>query len=98
METKHTPGPWKAQKDFYDLWAVFADGHIENGFKNPWICQVWDDFTSKEQAEANAKLIAALPDLLEAVALYLCDVENEMLEYNDDTYRTAKEAIRKATE
>ena len=68
MNTQHTPGPW----------AVGSEGgHIETA--NAWrmsiaICYNKDskaDGVSKEAFEANARLIAAAPDLLEA--LQLCE-------------------------
>jgi hypothetical protein len=51
----YTKGEWKVQ-----------DGHIESNGK--WICQLWskkeEDF---ENSEANALLIAAAPDLYNAL-------------------------------
>lgn len=60
MSTKHTPGPWHADptKSFY----VFAHGSlaeqagVENG---PFVCNA--------STQANARLIAAAPDLLAAL-------------------------------
>ena len=65
-KAKHTPGPW---------WADF-DG--ENTFDGVEIQQVGRlhyvpvanvpvDYTDREEREANARLIAAAPDLLEAL-------------------------------
>lgn len=57
MSTGHTPGPWRVEKK-HGLWAVHAnDGNREYLF----------------QHEANARLIAAAPELLVAlVALVEC--------------------------
>ncbi len=44
----------------------------------------------------DADLIAAAPDLLEALQLYITDCEVEGLEYNTDCYELAKQAINKA--
>ena len=56
QETKHTPGPWEAVKmtiSGHEFWkAICSEGRFPE--KGP-------------QAEANARLIAAAPDLLEAL-------------------------------
>lgn len=70
METKHTPGPWQVKYDeqtgrpsgIYapdDAGIPGAVGHIVRlrGLGLP----------SSEKAQANARLIAAAPDLLEAL-------------------------------
>jgi len=61
MNTKHTPGPWKIQngKGEYEK-VVTAENYI--------ICRVYAD--SKDPGKwdyANARLIAAAPELLEAL-------------------------------
>ena len=70
METKHTPGPWNAHS-------------IKKSAAPPYtpvsattlIAQVYSTaFGDHEQSEANARLIAAAPDLLEAVKRLLPDV------------------------
>jgi hypothetical protein len=61
MNTQHTPGPWK----------LCYDGQID-GPDGRCICRFgWDsykEFTELNNA-ANARLIAAAPDLLEALKL-----------------------------
>ncbi len=60
METKHTPGPWEVE-----LGTANRDWHIiKRG-------TAWNA-TSAER-DANARLIAAAPDLLAALALILAD-------------------------
>ena len=61
---QHTPGPW--YMDGYDL------GHYEfavyGGERNAYIARLEDDGgDTAEQVEANARLIAAAPDLLAAL-------------------------------
>ncbi|MGO4718068.1 hypothetical protein AB4071_02925 [Stenotrophomonas sp. 2MCAF14_2] len=58
MSSKHTPGPWAYQED------SDAYTHIVRGPNNRFICQL-NQSTSAE-IEANARLIAAAPELLEA--------------------------------
>ena len=54
-----TPGPWHYQEE------SDAYTHIVRGPKNVFICQLQQDTTG--WAEANARLIAAAPDLLAAL-------------------------------
>lgn len=63
--SKHTPGPWEVYHDgYYDTWSVEGDGDTvadmwrlseENHSRHPHA----DDYV-----EANARLIAAAPELL----------------------------------
>jgi hypothetical protein len=55
MNTKHTPGPWVVTPTKWNLLDTFEISRIG---KSEWIAQVLDD-------EANARLIAAAPELLE---------------------------------
>lgn len=60
-ENKFTPGPWQASENgFYRMGVRDASG--------AWMTyKAGEDFMGYEQIEANAKLIAAAPDLLEAL-------------------------------
>lgn len=70
MEMKPTPGPWYAsQNDFY--WSIESD---HPHFKYQTVadlvnstCVVDKDGTEHDHGEANARLIAAAPDLLAAL-------------------------------
>lgn len=76
MSTEHTPGPWKAFGT-----AVYFPG-IRGGF----------DLRSCPNPEANARLIAAAPDLLDAL--------KEVVRISDrkhDAWDAARAAIAKAT-
>lgn len=57
-EQKHTPGPWEAWRDEEGCWGIIKD--------NAFLTTAFDpDFGGVEgSAEANARLIAAAPDLL----------------------------------
>jgi len=63
-QPKHTPGPWLAKRadgGGYFEWHVGRDG--EN-------CSIAEDITdpvTRDPSEANAHLIAAAPDLLDAL-------------------------------
>lgn len=65
MTTNHTPGPWIAQ-----LNQVGAD-YVHIGTEGPdGVCEVqWNG--SAENQESNARLIAAAPEMLEALEALL---------------------------
>lgn len=79
--TQHTAGPWSLDKDWdpFDnrTWAIFDDfgttiAHVES----------WDgDEQTEKQADANARLIAAAPQMLEALRAAL----DAMGDYYDAT-------------
>ena len=56
---KHTPGPWKAEK--YCIWANNHNGSVYIAGTQTGI--------DTDQQKANARLIAAAPDLLEAAKI-----------------------------
>lgn len=65
--TKHTPGPWKT--DFKRHASLDAGSHVHlltdsEGFNIGLLSSWVDEPDTKLEAEANAKLIAAAPDLL----------------------------------
>jgi hypothetical protein len=88
-ESKHAPGPWHYQE------GADAYTHIIRAGEHRFICQLAQD-TSGE-AEANARLIAAAPYLLEALHACLqvaCD------EFHGEPWQAielARAAIAKAT-
>ena len=102
MSTQHTPGPWiGAGPSFGDQFPRYTteittederygDGHIQ-------ICEL-PFHHHDEENEANARLITAAPDLLEALRR-LCDALEpaEMHNGNRPAYNAARAAIAKAT-
>ena len=96
MSAKHTPGPWKAHR-------------IEKGPGLPYtpvaaktlLAKVYSEaFGDFEQSEANARLIAAAPDLLEALrALHSACVKDGWPVYgaHPAAMNAALAAIAKAT-
>lgn len=65
--TKHTPGPWKAKT--LEEWVEGKGGLVVIDAPGKWLslanAHIHRD--SREEGEANARLIAAAPDLLEAL-------------------------------
>jgi amino acid permease len=87
MEMNHTPGNWYAK-----------DGQIyptETG-KTLALIPYFDKNNKEEQA--NQQLIAAAPDLLNALAMFIHSVEHEGVMFGRvaDAVKNAKQAIDKA--
>ena len=91
---KHTPGPWSMEprKDGMGYWIDSVDGTI---------CQVMHD----EKAEADARLISAAPELLQALRMVMNVMPAEppaagkligAERRHYDAIMAAKKAIRKA--
>lgn len=60
---KHTPGPWRVSVEKYPEPRKVKVGTGEDGW---WgVASAFGD--TQEEAEANARLIAAAPDMLEAL-------------------------------
>ena len=64
MSNKHTPGPWFAEDLIEGTDQEFI-GVSSDNVNN--IADVWAIDTTQEQCQANARLIAAAPELLEAL-------------------------------
>jgi hypothetical protein len=88
--SNHTPGPWRVIGLGYAIYQV--EKHTETA-----------SFSSfSEQSEANARLIAAAPDLLEALQGLLTDIVeyqtiNNLGGENNHWQVIARAAIAKAT-
>lgn len=71
-ETKHTPGPWEFEPTGHGPGHIAADceGAIRDG-----VATVWGR-TSEDTFDANARLIAAAPDLLAACKGLIENIDN----------------------
>jgi hypothetical protein len=90
MSTKHTPGPWVANQTQY------ADGSIGIGPVN-----VKED-VARALHTANANLIAAAPEMLEALKMALSNIPRPTMQDKDCAERLAtlahiQDVIDKAT-
>lgn len=95
MNTKHTPGPWHVGR--YTPNATEMTILTKNG--SP-VTPAWGPqfYVNSEQAKANACLIAAAPDLLEALKEALDQLESWNQESEPTfTMRRVAHAIAKAT-
>ena len=89
--SKHTPGPWKAN------FAISGSVYIFGGDRN-FAC-VFDEWRDEANQEANANLIAAAPDLLEALEelLSMCQRQEDFHDDDDGCmFERASAAIAKA--
>ena len=70
MSNKHTPGPWVQGTSKHGRCCVWLDGHTEpENTMGP--ADIWIDCGT----EFNARLIAAAPDLLEAISKFVAFAE-----------------------
>lgn len=108
---KHTPGPWKfsegdpAKKMSTLVWAGPGDKFDWNGNRQTqigWVLCEWSNEQQRAEDLANARLIAAAPELLEIVRhvhLFLREggTLNAYALFDARTiYQAADEVIRKA--
>ena len=91
MNTKHTPAPWTVNPK--------AKTNIRHGNLTIANCSSTHDGSRAEEEIANAKLIAAAPDLLEALQELLSRFQSSQIGYIKADYvkEKANLAIRKAT-
>lgn len=91
MSQQHTPGPWTVDGQHYDYYASFS---VKAGGRG--VCAISSNIKRPgAESAANARLIAAAPDLLAAL--------QDLLNATDETYdnrherQAALDAIAKAT-
>ena len=93
MKTQHTPGPWFIKRRTYDNETTYYRVTASDG-------QGWSDNRYMSVSgcidEHDARLIAAAPELLEAVEAAMKLIERVMPIVGDVT-RKARAAIAKAT-
>lgn len=68
-EQRHTPGPWRAQRNnaFWEIAPAEGAGVGDVPFRIGDVCASAPDLPDGGLQEANARLIAAAPELLEAL-------------------------------
>lgn len=95
--SKHTPGPWEFRAGYGRELVVYQKGKGASGY--PVATLTKGSFELREdEATADARLIAAAPDMLEAlklVAEFGCECHDEA-ERNPCMVCIANEAIAKA--
>ena len=106
MEMSHSPGPWKSETwDYSEADPPRQDLVIVNGkYRIAQVCCDFDENpyeVAKQKAQNNAHLIAAAPDLLEALQYLINTVQpsNDPVEgWFEVPLAKARAAIAKATE
>lgn len=107
MKTKHTPGSWRVCAYYPNLIKVDAPGRTICTITRPSQSITWEDKEAqrivKQTEQANARLIAAAPELLAAlnalVGAFDGDVEcTEILNMIKDDKGAIRSAIAKATD
>lgn len=91
METKFTKGEWYAVKQIESM--EVHSRRFTAGIDV--ICSINNQFL-KEQTEANAKLIAAAPELLDSLLELISWIKEG--DYDQSFIEKAEQAIKKATE
>lgn len=115
---KHTPGPWTAEKREGDEWWFGGKDGAEivinhPGAKYDAVCVIGARLSAEGQADADARLIAAAPELLDACLAMLAwdEAEKTAKPFDEDggtgfyqriamcteAFDKAREAIAKAT-
>ncbi len=88
---KHTPGPWDAHHhESTDTYTI----HVAGRSWESWAIAHVGDCT---QDEANARLIAAAPDLLDALRQWAAAERDSDMEEMANAIRSRDAAISKAT-
>jgi hypothetical protein len=98
MSTKHTPGPWHVDED--DRPGMSWNRHIYSSATDHAVCfMAHSGGVDAERDKATAHLIAAAPELLDALRAYVREHQN-LLEGHSTTptlMADAEAAIQKAT-
>jgi len=96
-QAKHTPGPWLTDRNNVHTGQIATIHHCLN---NNWV-EVWTDKWAETglgeaEQEANARLIAAAPELLDAL-VEAASGYSEFSEGDREILRKCRAAIAKAT-
>lgn len=96
---KHTPGPWSTKfgdhptgPNNHSIDIVTENWPNDDG----WVADVHQQFTSKENGWANAKLIAAAPDMLQFISDFITEYNKATIDL-DPLYNQAALLFDKAT-
>ena len=97
-ESKHTQGPWRTNGctvEVANAWALRIAGAVPPSTLNGYAPK------SLDEAKANARLIAAAPEMLEALATLIGCAETDGMDGKSNVWRSAmidaRAAIAKAT-
>lgn len=98
MKTKHTPGPWQYDEDGHFVSVDMDASKMICDIRGWGWLQKMGHAKAIEVQKANAKLIAAAPDLLEALQDLINHCNISVPKGKMDYRKNAIEAIKRATE
>jgi len=98
MSEKHTPGPWRVETDTTLIWGdsasklsiPVAEARGNEAYRR------WGRYMRESEIAANIRLIAAAPDLLEALNKITDQMDRNRGRCDVATYNLACDAIEKA--
>ena len=92
MTTKHTPGPWNFQPcdEYVDCFDVLCE-------EDYYVATTHDGVRGDKNADANARLIAAAPDLLDELLSVLDWAVTERAPLRKQEIESIRKVIAKAT-
>ena len=97
--SKHTPGPWLIAESVVSRHAVTNMRRIRSkneGLEHGAVCDVYG-IQDGSEASANARLIAAAPDLLAACEFALAHAFERKWDEDGRAFTMISSALRKAT-
>jgi hypothetical protein len=100
-DMKHAPGPWTLDEVRTQVGRAFRIGTGEMLVAGKGCCIIYDDYPGgdkSKQREANARLIAAAPDLLDACASVWAALADNPDPLMQEIAAECRAAIAKATE
>lgn len=94
--SKHTPGPWRINGNNMFRWIV-ADSEVFTHSGDVNRSAYGGNMVCESVHKANARLIAAAPELLEALKEIVDAADGAGWEQLDPSFKKARAAIAKAT-
>lgn len=92
--SKHTPGPWQVVEHSWSDTGIYSDKHHIAHLSIEGVATESNQSQLEASMDANAKLIAAAPELLNAVRFLLSNPDNRI---SPADIEAANAAIAKAT-
>ena len=99
MSTQHTPGPWYVGTEFNDQGRhIYAAQKVRHEDGDEWhpLIACTDDDERLVNWQANARLIAAAPDLLEALKLCESNISSLLASAHPKVYGEWLTVVRAA--
>jgi hypothetical protein len=95
-ETAHTPGPWMVTTGRESVYALMNDPDRPSVQINRFHANIQGAFCPREEKEANARLIAAAPELFNALTEIVADLQFSKVQQHINLVKLARAALAKA--